>query len=148
MAPEYPDVHVEHLLVDTAAMRLVEDPGAFDVIVTENTFGDILSDIAAALTGGLGAAASACLGDGRVDVFEPVHGTAPDIAGTGTANPTAMLLSVALMLRFGLERPREAAALEAAVASARADRPTADEGGTADTRDFGDHVVALLREGG
>lgn len=147
MAPAYPDVRVEHLLVDTAAMRLVEDASAFDVIVTENTFGDILSDIAAALTGGLGAAASACLGDNGVDVFEPVHGTAPDIAGTGTANPTAMLLSAALMLRYGLERPAEADALEAAVASARADRPTVDEGGTADTRGFGDHVLAMLRNG-
>lgn len=147
LAPSYPDVQLEHLLVDTAAMRLVEDATAFDVIVTENTFGDILSDIAAALTGGLGAAASACLGDGGVDVFEPVHGTAPDIAGTGTANPTAMLLSAALMLRYGLERPAEADALEAAVASARAESPTPDEGGTADTRGFGDHVLAQLRNG-
>ena len=125
-------------------MRLVEDPTAFDVIATENTFGDILSDVAAALTGGLGVAASACLGDGGVNLFEPVHGTAPDIAGEGIANPTAMLLSTALMLRYGLDRPDEAAALEAAVASARAHCPTADEGGTTGTQAFGDHVVSLL----
>ena len=147
MAPEYTDVRVEHLLVDTAAMRLVEDPSAFDVIATENTFGDILSDVAAALTGGLGVAASACLGDAGVGLFEPVHGTAPDIAGEGIANPTAMLLSTALMLRYGLDRPDEAAALEAAVSSARTRTPTADEGGTASTRGFGDHVVALLGDG-
>lgn len=147
MAPDFPDVQVDHLLVDTAAMRLVEDPGAFDVIVTENTFGDILSDVAAALTGGLGIAASACLGDAGVDLFEPVHGTAPDIAGRSIANPTAMLLSAALMLRFGLDLPSEAAALEAAVASARLARPTSDEGGRSSTVAFGDHVVATLREG-
>jgi len=148
VAAEYPAVEVEHLLVDTAAMRLVEDPTAFDVIVTENTFGDILSDVAAALTGGLGVAASACVGDARVGLFEPVHGTAPDIAGRGIANPTAMLLSVALMFRFGLDRPAEAEALERAVAAARAESPTADEGGTATTRMFGDRVVSLLRHDG
>lgn len=144
LSGEFPDVRVDHLLVDTAAMRLIEDPTAFDVIITENTFGDILSDVAAALTGGLGTAASACLGDRGVDLFEPVHGTAPDIAGRSLANPTAMLMSTALMLRFGLRLPDEAAALETAVASARAACPTADEGGTSSTRTFGDHVVAAL----
>jgi len=144
LAPEYPDVAVDHLLVDTAAMRLVENAAAFDVIVTENTFGDILSDIAAALTGGLGVAASACLGDGGVDLFEPVHGTAPDIAGSDRANPTAMLLSAALMLRYGLGLPHEASALEAAVAGTRAASPTGDEGGAAGTRAFGDHLLTVL----
>lgn len=147
VAPDYPDVEVDHLLVDTAAMRLVEDPGAFDVIVTENTFGDILSDIAAALTGGLGVAASACVGEAAVGLFEPVHGTAPDIAGRGIANPTAMLLSAALMFRYGLDRAAEAAALESAVAAARLRTPTPDEGGTSSTREFGAHVLSVLAEG-
>ncbi|MGE4177967.1 MAG: isocitrate/isopropylmalate dehydrogenase family protein [Thermoleophilia bacterium] len=148
MAPEYPGVRVDHLLVDTAAMRLVEDPGAFDVIVTENTFGDILSDIAAALTGGLGVAASACVGDAGVGLFEPVHGTAPDIAGRGVANPTAMLLSTALMFRYGLGLPAAADALEDAVAVARSTSPTTDEGGSATTRAFGDRVVQALGAAG
>jgi len=144
MAAEYPGVRVDHLLVDTAAMRLVEDPGSFDVIVTENTFGDILSDIAAALTGGLGVAASACVGDARVGLFEPVHGTAPDIAGRGVANPTAMLLSAALMFRYGLDLPSAADSLERAVAVARDTSPTTDEGGSATTRGFGDRVIQAL----
>jgi len=145
VAGDYPDVEVRHLLIDTAGMRLVEDPSEFDVLVTENTFGDILSDVAAALSGGIGVAASACIGDGPVGLFEPVHGTAPDLAGRGVANPTAMLLSVALMLRYGLDRPDEAAELERAVAAARAACPTLDAGGTATTVEFGDHVVATLR---
>ena len=115
LAPEYPAVTPEHLLVDTAALRLVTEPAAFDVIVTENTFGDILSDVAAAVAGGLETAASACIGDRRPGLFEPVHGTAPDIAGSGRANPAAMLLSTALMLRYGLDRDDAAASLEAAV---------------------------------
>jgi 3-isopropylmalate dehydrogenase len=146
VAPDYPGVEVQHLLIDTAGMRLVEDPTEFDVLVTENTFGDILSDVAAALTGGIGIAASACIGDGRVGLFEPVHGTAPALAGRGIANPAAMLLSAALMLRYGLDRPDEAARLEAAVQAARKRTPTADEGGSAGTSDFGDTVLELLTE--
>jgi 3-isopropylmalate dehydrogenase len=146
LAAEYPDVEVQHLLIDTAGMRLVEDPTAFDVVVTENTFGDILSDVSAALTGGIGVAASACVGDGRVGLFEPVHGTAPDLAGRGVANPAAMILSAALMLRYGLDRPDEAKRLEHAVAHARARTPTVDAGGTATTGEFGDTVVALLHD--
>ena len=146
VAGDYPDVEVRHLLIDTAAMRLVENPAEFDVLVTENTFGDILSDVAAALAGGIGVAASACIGDGPVGLFEPVHGTAPDLAGRGVANPTAMLLSLVLMLRYGLDRPDEADMLERAVEATRVACPTVDVGGTATTSDFGDCVIAALRE--
>jgi 3-isopropylmalate dehydrogenase len=146
LAADYPDVEVQHLLIDTAGMRLVEDPTAFDVVVTENTFGDILSDVSAALTGGIGVAASACIGDGPVGLFEPVHGTAPELAGRGLANPAAMILSAALMLRYGLDRPDEATRLERAVAHARTRTPTVDAGGTASTTEFGDTVVALLHD--
>jgi homoisocitrate dehydrogenase len=96
----YPDLTVEELLVDTAAMRLVQDPARFDVIVTTNLFGDILSDLAAGLTGGLGIAPSANIGNERPAVFEPVHGSAPDIAGTGVADPRAAILSAAMLLAF------------------------------------------------
>jgi 3-isopropylmalate dehydrogenase len=145
MAADHPDVSVEHLLVDTAAMRMVQDPGAFDVLVTENTFGDILSDLAAGVAGGFGLAASACVGDGGTGLFEPVHGTAPDIAGRGVANPTAMLLSAALMLRYGLDRESDADAIERAVAIAWEQAPTADGGGTATTTEFGERVAEALR---
>ena len=107
---------LEHMLVDNAAMQLVSRPAEFDVLLTENMFGDILSDEAAMLTGSLGMLPSASLGDGSgPGLFEPVHGSAPDIAGTGTANPLAMFGSVALMLRHGLAMEDEAAALESAV---------------------------------
>ena len=98
VAAGYPDVAVDELLVDAAAMWLARDPGRFDVIVTTNLFGDILSDLAAGMTGGLGLAASASVGDGRPALFEPVHGSAPDIAGQGTADPRAAILSAALLL--------------------------------------------------
>jgi 3-isopropylmalate dehydrogenase len=141
-APRYPDVQVEHVLVDNAAMQLANDPGQFDVIVTENMFGDILSDLAAAVTGGLGLAPSASLSDGGPGLFEPVHGSAPDIAGTGKANPTAMLRSTALLLEHGLGLPDEAAALAQAIETALVATPTPDQGGTATTADFG----AAVRE--
>ncbi len=140
----YPDVALDDMLVDNAAMQLASSPEQFDVIVTENMFGDILSDLAAAMTGGLGVAPSASLGDDGPGIFEPVHGSAPDIAGTGTANPTGMLRSTALMLEHGLGRPAEAAALEAVVEHARASTPTRDLGGTATTDEFADAVVAGL----
>jgi 3-isopropylmalate dehydrogenase len=115
-APDYPDVTLDHLLVDNAAMQLVSRPADFDVIVAENLFGDILSDEAAMLTGSLGMLPSASLGaDGSPGLFEPVHGSAPDIAGKGIANPLATFLSAAMMLRHGLGRPEEAARIEAAV---------------------------------
>jgi 3-isopropylmalate dehydrogenase len=106
------------MLVDNAAMQLVANPSRFDVILTENMFGDILSDEAAMLTGSLGMLPSASLGDAGPGLFEPVHGAAPDIAGAGIANPLATFLSVALMLRHGLDRPREADRVEAAVEAA------------------------------
>ena len=141
---EYDDVPLDHALVDSFAMTIVTDPESIDVVVTENTFGDILSDVAAAVTGGLGLAASASLGDDGPALFEPVHGSAPQIAGRGVANPAAMLRSVALMLRHGLERPGEADALERAVDDALAETPTADLGGTATTRELGDAVLSRL----
>ena len=142
LAAEYPDVELEHMLVDNAAMQLVLAPGQFDVLVMENTFGDILSDVAAAVTGGLGLAASASLGDERPGIFEPVHGSAPDIAGKGIANPAATLRSVALMLEHGLGRPEEARALDAAVDQALETTPTPDLGGSATTGEFADAVLA------
>jgi 3-isopropylmalate dehydrogenase len=118
IAPDYADVELDHLLVDNAAMQLVSRPADFDVIVAENLFGDILSDEAAMLTGSLGMLPSASLGaDGAPGVFEPVHGSAPDIAGKGIANPLATFLSAAMMLRHGLGRPDEAARIETAVDS-------------------------------
>jgi 3-isopropylmalate dehydrogenase len=144
VAAGYPDVELEHVLVDTAAMQLVSSPERFDVILTENTFGDILSDEAGAVTGGLGLAASASLGDEGPGIFEPVHGSAPDIAGSGTANPAAMLRSAALMLEHGLGRPSEAGRLTRAVDEAIDLAPTPDLGGTATTGDVVSAVLAGL----
>lgn len=118
MADRWPAVTLDHLLVDNAAMQLVSDPSQFDVIVTENMFGDILSDEAAMITGSLGMLPSASLGDDGPGVFEPVHGSAPDIAGQGSANPLATFLSAAMMLRHGLDMGEEADRLEAAVEAA------------------------------
>jgi 3-isopropylmalate dehydrogenase len=140
-AQEFPDVALEHVLVDNAAMQLVSAPTHFDVIVTENMFGDILSDEAAMITGSIGMLPSASLGASDVDgapagpgLFEPVHGSAPDIAGQGIANPLAMFLSAALLLRHGLALESEAAAVESAVDRAlAAGLRTRDLGGQADT---------------
>ena len=115
VAGRLPGSGVEHMLVDNAAMQLASRPEQFDVLVMENTFGDILSDLAAAVTGGLGLAPSASLGDDGPGIFEPVHGSAPDIAGSGTANPAAMLRSTALLLEHALGMPEEARRLERAV---------------------------------
>jgi len=144
LAAGYADVEVEDMLVDNAAMQLASAPEQFDVVVTENMFGDILSDLAAAVTGGLGLAPSASLGDDGPGLFEPVHGSAPDIAGHGIANPAAMLRSVALMLAYGLDRPGEAGALEKAVDRALAEVPTPDLGGRRTTAEFSDAVVQAL----
>jgi 3-isopropylmalate dehydrogenase len=141
---EYADVPLDHALVDSFAMTIVNAPETIDVVLTENTFGDILSDVAAAVTGGLGLAASASLGDDGPGLYEPVHGSAPQIAGQGIANPAAMLRSTALMLRHDLDRPDEAAALERAVDVALAETPTPDLGGTASTRTLGDTVLREL----
>jgi len=136
---EFPQIQLEHVLVDNAAMQLVSSPRHFDVILTENMFGDILSDEAAMLTGSIGMLPSASLGDGAASapspgLFEPVHGSAPDIAGQGVANPLAMFLSAALLLRHGLEMASEAAAVESAVQRALdTGLRTADLGGAAGT---------------
>ncbi|MGH2874731.1 MAG: 3-isopropylmalate dehydrogenase [Solirubrobacteraceae bacterium] len=132
---EFPNIELEHILVDNAAMKLVAAPRHFEVILTENMFGDILSDEAAMLTGSLGMLPSASLGiDGAPGVFEPVHGSAPDIAGQGIANPLAMFLSAALMLRHAFALEDEAAAVESAVDRALADGlRTPDLGGGATT---------------
>ncbi|MGA2012269.1 MAG: 3-isopropylmalate dehydrogenase [Solirubrobacteraceae bacterium] len=136
-AAEFAGIELEHLLVDNAAMRLVAEPRRFEVILTENMFGDILSDEAAMLTGSLGMLPSASLGaPGAPGVFEPVHGSAPDIAGAGVANPLAMFLSAALMLRHGFAMADEAAAIESAVDRALAEGlRTPDLGGQASTAD-------------
>jgi 3-isopropylmalate dehydrogenase len=145
-AAEFPGVELEHVLVDNAAMQLVSNPADFDVIVTENMFGDILSDEAATLTGSIGMLPSASLGDpGMPGLFEPVHGSAPDIAGTGTANPLAMFLSAALLLRHGLRLEAQAAAIESAVDRALgAGLRTRDLGGDADTRAATQAVLSNL----
>lgn len=119
VAADYPDVSLEHLYVDNAAMQLIRDPRRFDVILTGNLFGDILSDEAAALAGSLGVLPSASLG-GPVPLFEPVHGSAPDIAGRGVANPIGAILSAALLLKHGLNQPEAAGAIERAVEAALA----------------------------
>ncbi len=142
---EFADLELEHVLVDNAAMQLVADPSRFDVILTENMFGDILSDEAAMITGSIGMLPSASLGSGGPGLFEPIHGSAPDIAGTGTANPLAMILSVALMLRHGLHLDAEAAAIESAVDRALAEGlRTRDLGGTATTAQATQAVLAHL----
>ena len=143
-ATEFPDVPLDHALVDSFAMTIVQAPETIEVVVTENTFGDILSDVAAAVTGGLGLAASASLGDAGPGLFEPVHGSAPQLAGRGVANPAAMLRSTALLLRHGLGLVAEADALELAVDGALAAGPTPDLGGTASTRELGDAVLRGL----
>jgi 3-isopropylmalate dehydrogenase len=144
VAADYPDVQVEDMLVDNAAMQLASSPEQFDVLVTENMFGDILSDLAAAMTGGLGLAPSASLGDNGPGIFEPVHGSAPDIAGQGIANPAAMLRSTALLLEHALGRPEEARVLEQAVDAALEREPTPDLGGSSTTSDVAEAVLRRL----
>jgi 3-isopropylmalate dehydrogenase len=144
LSVDYPDVSLRHALVDSFAMELVDPGAAIDVVVTENMFGDILSDLAAAVTGGLGLAASASLGDAGPGIFEPVHGSAPDIAGTGRANPAAMLRSLALLLEHALDRPDLARPLASAVEDVLVSHPTPDQGGDATTAEFGDAVLAAL----
>jgi 3-isopropylmalate dehydrogenase len=149
VSEEYADVELDHLLVDNAAMQLVSRPAEFDVIVTENLFGDILSDESAMLTGSLGMLPSASLGEaGAPGLFEPVHGSAPDIAGRGIANPLATFLSAAMMLRHGLARPQDAERIEAAV-DAVLDRglrtaDLADGGPSVSTAEMTDAVLGEL----
>jgi 3-isopropylmalate dehydrogenase len=152
---DYPDVTLEHLLVDNCSMALVQRPTQFDTIVTENTFGDILSDEAAILAGSMGMLASASLGDasaslgGTVGLYEPVHGTAPDIAGQGVANPIAAILSAAMLLRYSLDRPDDAEGIEGAVhrvlERGHRTRDIAEPGAkTIGTREMGDLIVDAL----
>ena len=141
---EFPDVELDHLYVDNAAMQIVRAPTAFDVVVTGNLFGDILSDLAAVIPGSLGVLPSASLG-GAVGLFEPVHGSAPDIAGKGIANPVGTMLSAAMMLRHGLDEVAAAEAVEDAVQAALSEDATVDLGGTRGTEAFTAAVIASLR---
>ena len=142
MAAEFPDVALEHMLVDSAAMHLIRRPRDFDVLVTENMFGDILTDEAAMLAGSLGLLPSASLGHGRSGIYEPIHGSAPDIAGRGSANPYGTIFSIALLLRHSLGLAPEATALEAAVNAALA-------GGarTADLAAPGERALSCIEAG-
>lgn len=151
-ASNYPDVTVEHVLVDAMAMHLVRQPSRYDVIVTENMFGDILSDEASVLAGSIGLLPSASLGaekedgsDHRFGLYEPIHGSAPDIAGEGKANPIGAILSVAMMLRSSLGYPEAAESIELAVSETiETGIRTADIGGTAATSEVGDAVAARI----
>jgi 3-isopropylmalate dehydrogenase len=145
VAAEYPDVEFEDQLVDSAAMRLIANAASFDVIVTENMFGDILSDEASVLTGSLGMLPSASLGEGSLGVYEPIHGSAPDIAGKGIANPLGTILSVAMLLRHSLDMEEEAQAVESAVSAAiEAGDRTMDLGGKLSTQAMGDSICTRL----
>jgi 3-isopropylmalate dehydrogenase len=145
VAAEYPEIEARHLYIDALAMFLVRDPSQFQVIVTNNLFGDIITDLGAELQGGLGMAASANLHPGRTSMFEPVHGSAPPLAGKNVANPIGAILSSALMLET-LGWTAEAAAIERAVETAVKTRQvTADAGGTLGTRETGDAIAALIR---
>ena len=148
VASEFPDVKLEHMLVDSAAMHLIKKPSSFDVLLTENMFGDILTDEASILSGSLGLLPSASLGAGRLGLYEPIHGSAPDIAGKGIANPYGTILSVAMLLRHSLELSAEAQVVEKAVSQVisegvrTADISTA--GRPATTREAGDAVVRKI----
>ncbi|MBU1379102.1 MAG: 3-isopropylmalate dehydrogenase [Alphaproteobacteria bacterium] len=143
---DYADVELEHILADNAAMQIVKNPKQFDVMVTDNLFGDILSDAAAQLTGSLGMLPSAALGlPGTPGLYEPIHGSAPDIAGQGVANPLAAILSFEMALRWSLDRPAQADRLFAAVEKALDNGArTRDLGGTLSTVQMGDAVLAAL----
>ena len=142
---EYPDVTLSHMYVDNCAMQLVRNPGQFDVIVTGNLFGDILSDQASMCAGSIGMLPSASLDKAGKGLYEPIHGSAPDIAGQGKANPLATILSAAMMLRYSLGMPEVADRIEVAVAKALAGGArSADLGGTMSTDEMGDAVLAAL----
>ncbi|MBO9608900.1 MAG: 3-isopropylmalate dehydrogenase [Paenibacillaceae bacterium] len=151
IAPDYPDVELEHVLVDNCAMQLLRRPSSFDVIVTENMFGDILSDEAAMLTGSIGMLSSASLGEGSFGLYEPVHGSAPDIAGQGIANPIATILSVALMFRLTFGYNDAAEAIERAVkevldAGHRTGDIAVDKSKAIGTTAMGDLIIAAIRK--
>ncbi len=145
VSAEYPEVELSHMYVDNAAMQLVKNPGQFDVIVTGNLFGDILSDQASMCVGSIGLLASAALAEGTMGLYEPIHGSAPDIAGQDMANPMATILSAAMLLRHSFGREAEAQRIEAAVAKTLADGLRGgDLGGSDGTRTIGDAVLARL----
>ena len=151
IAPQYPDVELEHVLVDNCAMQLLRRPSSFDVIVTENMFGDILSDEAAMLTGSIGMLASASMGEGSYGLYEPVHGSAPDIAGQGLANPIATILSVALMYRLTFGYADAADAIERAVAEVldaghRTADIAVDRSKALSTTEMGDLIAQAIRK--
>ena len=147
IAPEYRDVTIEHQLVDSMAMLLLTQPSRYDVVVTENLFGDILTDEAAALAGSLGLLPSASLGDGKRGLYEPIHGSAPDIAGQGVANPTGAMLSAAMLLRHSLGLEEEAQCVEAAVSQVLEHGPrTRDVGGHGDTAAVRDAVLMAVED--
>jgi len=152
VSEQYPDVALEHQLVDSCAMRLVTAPASFDVILTENMFGDILSDEAAALTGSLGMLPSATVG-GKVDLYEPIHGSAPDIAGKGIANPLGAIATAAMLLRHSFRREQEAREIEEAIGSVlKAGYRTADlkrgsQQRLAKTTEMGDLVIQAIQSG-
>jgi len=142
---DYPDVMLEHMLVDTAAMRLISSPASFDVIVTENTFGDILTDEAAVIVGSMGLLPSASLSSDGPGLYEPIHGSAPDIVGKGIANPIGTVLSAAFLLRYSLKLEKEAALIEMAVEKTiETGRLTPDLGGTASTSEVTDAIIQNL----
>ena len=145
---DYPNIELSHMYVDNAAMQLVRNPGQFDVVVTGNLFGDILSDQASMCVGSIGLLASASLGEGTKGLYEPIHGSAPDIAGQGIANPSAMILSAAMMLRHSFGMEAEASRIEAAVATVLEQGVLGhDLGGDASTIEIGDAIVAELTGG-
>jgi 3-isopropylmalate dehydrogenase len=142
VAKDYPDVELEHLLVDAMTMHMLTHAQDFDVILTENMFGDILTDEASVLCGSMGVIPSASLSEGKTGMYEPIHGSAPDIAGQGKANPLAMILSAAWMLRLSFGLDKEAAAIESAVEAAlEAGQTTGDLGGKLSTSDVGDWIA-------
>ena len=151
VASDYPDVALDHMYVDNAAMQMVRSPGQFDVVLTGNLFGDILSDQASAVVGSIGLLASASLGErttqfGTFGLYEPIHGSAPDIAGQGKANPIAAILSLAMLLRHSLGREEDAGRVERAVAQVLAGTVRGgDLGGSATTREIGDAVLAAMQ---
>jgi len=147
MSEQYPNVQLSHLYVDNCAMQLVRDPAQFDVIVTSNMFGDILSDEASMITGSIGMLPSASLGEGSFGLYEPVHGSAPDIAGTDTANPCAAVLSAAMMLRWSLHEAEAADAIEKAVTAVLEKKRTADlrpAGEAVGCREMGEAIAAAV----
>ncbi|MFS1511449.1 3-isopropylmalate dehydrogenase [Chengkuizengella sp. SCS-71B] len=151
LAPEYPDVELEHVLVDNCAMQLLRRPSSFDVIVTENMFGDILSDEAAMLTGSIGMLSSASLGEGSFGLYEPVHGSAPDIAGQGKANPIATILSVALMFKLSFGYQKAGDLIEKAVkdvldAGHRTGDISTDQSNALSTSEMGDLIIAEMEK--